>query len=284
MQYRFFSDLHLEWDVSSVKRASVADLWQPVAHADDAKTVLIIAGDIWNGTRPLAFAGRNWLKILSSRFKAVVMVLGNHDYWGSNLHTLPAKWRAQIKKDALANVHLLELADGVEHGSVVIDGIRLLGGTLWTDMNRKDPLVVTKFDFEVGMDGRPVYNDRNYIRATSIYHGLTAKHWLARHHETCHRLRDALTVGVEPVLLITHHAPCLVSTPPRGSDILSSYLYGSDLSDLILDHPRVKQVIHGHIHAKKDYLMGDVRIQCNPRGYAPADLVNGFDVDGFGAI
>lgn len=284
MKFRFFSDIHLEKDVGLKKRVSVEEIWTPSFEEDDRNTVLILPGDIWNGTRPLLYASKSWLAALSLRFKAVVLVLGNHDYWGDNLHTLPKKWRIEIKKQNLQNVHLLELVDGVEHGSVVIDGVRIVGGTLWTDMHRHDPMVSTKFDFETGFDGRPLFNDKNFITATVGYRRFAAKHWLEQHVTTRRNLREALLVGDEPVLLVTHHAPCMLSSTIENRDVLSSYLYASDLSDLILDHPRIKQALHGHTHRSHDYMMGDVRVRCNPRGYAPEGLVSTFDELSFGEI
>lgn len=277
MRYRFVSDIHLERDIDRKKNATIDDLWRPVPHADDHKTVLILAGDIWNGVRPLKFANRSWIKELAGQFAAVIAVLGNHDYWTENLHTLSEKWRTNISQQGLKNVHLLELADGVEHGSIVIDGVRILGATLWTDMHNHDPMVSSKFDLELGFDGKPLFNDRNYIRVTGGYRPFNARHWLDRHILTRRNLLAALQIGTEPVLLITHHAPCMISAPPQGSDVLSTYLYGSDLSNLILDHPRIKTAIHGHTHVYYDYMMGDVRVRCNPRGYAPGSIVREFD-------
>lgn len=283
MKFRFFSDVHLERDAKQVKRPTIYDLWSPSEHQDDPDTVLILAGDIWNGIRPLSFANQNWLGELAKRFKAVVAVLGNHDYWGDNIATLSNKWQLKIKESSIANVHLLELADGPEHGVIVIDGIRILGTTLWTNFNKSDPSVIMKYDFEKGFDGRALWNDQNFIR-TSTYKHFTARHWYERHQQTIANLKVALQQGEEDILLVTHHAPCMLSTLSKQSDPLSCHLYGSDLSDLILDHPRVKQVIHGHTHTVQDYMMGDVRIRCNPRGYAPDSLVGEFSRDGFGSI
>ena len=283
MKYRYFSDLHLERDASRVKRPCIADLWAPTEQPDDASTVLILAGDIWNGTRPLMFAGESWLAKLAARFKAVICVLGNHDYWGASVDTLPAKWRAKIQELQLANVTLLEIADGVEHGTLVIDGIRLIGGTLWTNLDRGSPLVVTKYNFEKGFDGRALWNDQNYIRA-GHYSKFTASHWLRRHHASMANLREAILLGDEPVLFLGHHAQCMLSAAHRDNDPLSRFLYASDLSDFILDHPRIKTVIHGHTHEAMTYLMGDVPVQCNPRGYAPESLVKGFNLGGAGEL
>lgn len=283
MKFRFFSDIHLEMDADLVKRATIADVWRPSVHFDDAQTVLILAGDIWNGIRPITYANESWMSEMSARFKAVVAVLGNHDYWGANLNTLPKKWREGIREKGLTNVHLLEISDGIEHGVVVIDGIRILGATTWTSMNRGNPVVTSKFDLDQGFDGRSLWNDRNYIRADGNGK-FKSRHWMERHFLTIKNIRAALERGDEDVLLVTHHAPCMLSAPTKGNDQMSSYLYGSDLSDLILDHPRIKQVIHGHTHTFHDYMMGDVRIRCNPRGYAPGGLVDEFDALSFGEM
>ena len=144
-------------------------------------------------------------------------------------------------------------------------------------------MVTTKFNFEKGFDGRALWNDKNYIRAGN-YSKFTASHWLRKHHASMEKLREAVLVGDEPVLLVTHHAPCMLSASHRDNDPLSRFLYASDLSDFILDHPRIKTAIHGHTHKAQSYMMGDVPILCNPRGYAPGDLVKGFDGQGFGEL
>lgn len=283
MKFRFFSDLHLEKDLIHVKRPSIDDVWAPLDQPADLDTVLILAGDIWNGTRPLMFASQSWMERLSRRFKAVVVVFGNHDYWDENVDTLTHKWRKLLGASSLSNVHVLELADGVAQGTLTIDGVVILGSTMWTDMNQGNPLVRTKFDLEKGHNGKSVWNDQNFIRAAD-YHHFTSSHWLRLHRKSIENFRralDSLAASDKsdlPVLAVFHHAPCMMSTQHRGSsDPLSCFLFGSDLSNVILDYPSVKQVIHGHTHDVFDYEMGNVRIRCNPRGYAPGSLVAAFD-------
>jgi hypothetical protein len=43
--------------------------------------------------------------------------------------------------------------------------------------------------------------------------------------------------------------------------------FASHLDDLILDHPQIKYFSHGHTHSSFNYLIGDCRVICNPRGY-----------------
>ena len=43
--------------------------------------------------------------------------------------------------------------------------------------------------------------------------------------------------------------------------------YSSDLDSFIINHPQIKLWTHGHTHDVFDYVIGETRIVCNPRGY-----------------
>jgi len=43
--------------------------------------------------------------------------------------------------------------------------------------------------------------------------------------------------------------------------------YHSDLSNIMLDNPQIKLWTHGHTHNCFDYVIGETRVVCNPRGY-----------------
>ena len=71
-----------------------------------------------------------------------------------------------------------------------------------------------------------------------------------------------------PVVVCGHHAPSKSSTKPGyARDVQMNGCYSSDLSEFILDHPRIKLWTHGHTHDPFDYMIGTTRIVCNPRGY-----------------
>jgi hypothetical protein len=46
-----------------------------------------------------------------------------------------------------------------------------------------------------------------------------------------------------------------------------------------MDASRVALWIHGHMHDAFDYRVHGARIVCNPRGYAPDQLSEGFQAD-----
>ena len=108
MKIQLLSDLHA--DVAPVK---------PITVAPDID-VVIVAGDTCQG----AECGFAFLRRIVPMQIPVVAVLGNHEYYGRCLPDELAHARAVAP---LYGVHLLE------NDAVVIDGVRFVGATLWTD-------------------------------------------------------------------------------------------------------------------------------------------------------
>jgi len=104
MKIRVLSDLHLEFED-----------WSPPAVEAD---VVVLAGDIHSGTFGLRWAREEFPDT------PIIYVPGNHEYYGRQLLDLSDALRDTAKSLEIA------LLDGDE---IVIDGVRLLGATLWTD-------------------------------------------------------------------------------------------------------------------------------------------------------
>jgi hypothetical protein len=69
-------------------------------------------------------------------------------------------------------------------------------------------------------------------------------------------------------VVVTHHAPSYKSVHPHyAHDTHMNGGYASDLSEFILDRPQIKFWTHGHMHDPSDYMIGECRVICNPRGY-----------------
>jgi 2',3'-cyclic-nucleotide 2'-phosphodiesterase (5'-nucleotidase family) len=82
----------------------------------------------------------------------------------------------------------------------------------------------------------------------------------------------------KPVVVITHMGPTHMSINEKyRNEKYTNGAYVSDLSNLILDNPNIKAWVHGHVHDPVDYMVGDTRVMCNPRGYLPYEGDNGFD-------
>lgn len=281
MKIRYFSDLHIDHAIARLKRPDRVTpemLWRPDPKPDDSETVLVLAGDLWQGTSPLSFAGHSWLKSLSGAFQEIVVVLGNHDYYKENLDRLPGKWRSEISAQGLDNVHLLEISEGVEAGSKIVDGVRFVGGTLWTSMNKRDPHVQMHFD--LSSNGRYLFNDRNYIRAGQRYERFSSSHWIRKHADSVRYLEEALKDTSCPTVIVTHFPLIHHANPARYREgDLSSHLYGNALESLLLDHPHVVGAIHGHNHACCALEVGSAWVRSNPHGYPGETIKNEIETD-----
>ena len=69
------------------------------------------------------------------------------------------------------------------------------------------------------------------------------------------------------IIVVTHHAPSAKSIDIVYETDKANGSYASNLENFILDHPNIKLWCHGHIHSQSDYMIGDCRVICNPRGY-----------------
>ena len=256
------SDLHLEIAPITLTNTDGAD-------------VLILSGDIMTavdlhdhpapdptvtvlvnlGTRQKASAMfRDFLANVSKEFPNVVYVAGNHEYYHGR-YPDAIEWL----KDEAANYPNLHF---LENDSVEIGGFTFLGATLWTDMNKCDPTTMHLIE---GM-----MNDFRVIRnSQQNYRRFSPKEAVAEHRYTVNYIKK--TVDADPskkYIVVGHHAPTPMSSHPMYAD--QFYMnggYHSDLSDLILDRPQIKLWTHGHTHHNFDYVMGETRIVCNPRGY-----------------
>jgi 3',5'-cyclic AMP phosphodiesterase CpdA len=265
MKIRVISDLHLEFSDYHVKNDPPVD-------------VLILSGDImvaedlhdhpgfdFNPYSHGAFAElgrkqqrvatfRDFLKRCAFQFPHVVYVAGNHEFYHG-------KWVKGIQylRDECAkfpNVHFLE------RDSVKIDDVTFVGGTLWTNMNKGDPLTLHAV--------RDMMNDFRIIKNDDKgYTNLKPADTAIRHRETLDYIRSVIAEKHdEKFVVVGHHSPSFQSVHESyRNEHLMNGAYHSDLSEFILDHPQIKLWTHGHTHHPFDYVIGGTRIVCNPRGY-----------------
>jgi predicted phosphodiesterase len=198
---------------------------------------------------------RDFLKRCSFQFPHVVYVAGNHEFYHG-------KWKATLQYlydecSKFPNIYFLEM-DTKE-----IDGVSFIGATLWTDMNKGDPLTLHSINF--------MMNDFKIIRNDE--HGFTKlrpAHAMYRHQQTLNYFKNVLNDKKDKkVVVVGHHAPTKQSTHPKYvNDYLMNGGYSSDLSEFILDYPQIKLWTMGHTHHVHRYYVGDTLVTCNPRGYA----------------
>jgi DNA repair exonuclease SbcCD nuclease subunit len=206
----------------------------------------------------VALRFRDFLKRCSFQFPHVIYIAGNHEFYHG-------KWKASLDhlREECAqfnNVYFLE------NDMKTIGEHTFIGCTLWTDMNKGDPLTLHAIS-DMMNDFRIIRNDEHG------YTKLRPAHAMWRHHQSMSYIKNVVQgMHDEKFVVVGHHAPSKQSTHPKyQNDQLMNGGYSSDLSEFILDHPQIKLWTHGHTHDPFDYMIGTTRIVCNPRGYAGHD-------------
>jgi Icc-related predicted phosphoesterase len=261
MKVSYCSDLHLNFGKIVLENKDNAD-------------VLILAGDIVEIGHFTDYH-QKFLDDVAAKFKHVIYVMGNHEHWHGDI----AKNTDILRSKLASNIHLLD-GDYVD-----IDDVRFVGGTLWTDMNKSDPVAI--------MSANRCMNDYQYIKNSDKMVGF----WGTDHAGNRKRLErvahlsvedtieihqkhlkkfDEFSSGHSKVVVVSHHAPTTMSIDSKyvGSTLNSAYV--SDLSEFILDRPQIKKFVHGHIHSKMEYNVGSCTVLCNPRGYHDYEQIADF--------
>lgn len=261
MKVALMSDVHLEFGDLDIKNTDNADILVLAGDIMVAKDLYDFTDEInpsWGKNIPsryhVAKRFRDFLQRCSNEYKHVLYVAGNHEFYHGNWEQTLTILKDECSK--FSNVHFME------NDKFVFDDVTFVGGTLWTDMNRGDPLTV-----RVIMDRM---NDYRIIRVENREYGrLHPNDSIKRHIHTLNYICE--TVDSDPskkYFVIGHMAPSKLSTKPRyEKDVHLNGGYSSDLSETILDRPQIKVWVHGHTHNDFDYEIGTTRIVAHPRGY-----------------
>lgn len=208
-------------------------------------------------------------------FPHVIYVAGNHEhYHGDFKYTI-----SDLKKRLayLKNIHVLDKE------TFELDNVVFIGGTLWTDMNKEDPLTLHGISRMMN-DFRCVENSNREVNYKTFddpdnpekptFRTRPARFCPEDAVEDHKKMLDYIKIVYEQtsldktIIVVGHHTPSFFSCHEQyKDDTLMNGGYHSDLSEFILDRPRIKLWTHGHTHELFDYMMGECRIVCNPRGY-----------------
>jgi len=234
-----------------VKLHVVSDLHLSVAGFDLPETaadVIVLAGDI--ARPPEACA---WAKRLG---KPVIYVAGNHEFYGGSIDGTIAALRAHSANMA---IHLLEADE------LIVDGVRFLGTTLWSDFSIVDKAERAQAE-ELAV---AMIRDFSRIRAdSSAERSFSPTDSTELFHRSAAWLRRKLDEPFDgPSVVITHHAPSRRSIHPRFAGSPLNACFVSD-AERLMGGDRVALWIHGHTHDSFDYSVEGTRVLCNPRGYA----------------
>lgn len=236
MRAWILSDLHLNFS-----------FWEASPPEAD---VAIVAGDVYEGAeRSMRWLGREIFPHMP-----VVYVLGNHEFYNSNIQR-----EIDIASRAARENGIIWLNDDVYE----LHGVRLIGGTLWTDycLYGSDTAEMSMRVADRGL------NDHRLVTWGPEGRRFAPAKATHLHQRTRQFLADRLAEPFDgKTVIVTHHVPHRGSIDPKYLGSPLNPAFASDLSDLI-EHGQPDLWVHGHTHSFFDYHVGKTRIVCNPRGY-----------------
>lgn len=228
MKIRYLSDLHMEFTPYKLS-----------FHGED---VLVLAGDLSSSateTLELIIA-----YLTENTTTHVVFVAGNHDYYNSSIPKIDSFWaevETDLKKEGNDRFHFLQ------DRHVRIHGVIFHGATLWTDM--------------IGADRAVIERSINDYRCIDRFNMLLCR---VLHQRSRKLIEQTLDREDEPVVVVTHHLPSFKSILSKYAGSPLNAAFASHMDSIVI---KAAIWIHGHTHTNVDYVLGNTRVLCNPRGY-----------------
>lgn len=264
MKVVIMSDLHT--GSGSSYPWNTTNLYDP----ESRSKVLCILGDVGPINSPSSTFERMFAWA-SKTYAHVMFVYGNHEFYTEegaprSVQQLKKQLRAVAKQ--FPNVHILD------NSSFVVDDVAFIGSTFWTDMNKSNPLSMMAAlrqlndFFIIFEDELSPIKHRLLPEKTVEWHNVAKKyiHNAAKHH----RVRG------RKVVILTHHAPSLLSIHPKyksGSSASINPCFSSECDDLVIE-TQAAIWAHGHTHTCFDYMIDNTRVVCNPHGYGAENFLH----------
>lgn len=251
MKIKVWSDLHLEF------RENLYDhIWEP--SESDKDVTLLLAGDVAKGT-----AGEDFMHALCASFKHVLRICGNHEFYENDFDKVIKHWQ-DFEEGGPPNFHFLH------NDWRILDGVRFLGGTMWTSFNDGDPI-------SMGACHR-IMND--YAEIWCEGKRITPRFVMHEHDRFIDFLLQKFDEPFDgPTVVMTHHSPGneLKRRGRRGDRVGAAYF--ADIEEMIGHHNKSVLHVHGHTHQSFDYMINETRVICNPYGYWGHSVNKDFNPD-----
>jgi predicted phosphodiesterase len=254
MKILLLSDLHIEFTNN--------DYPTPQVDCD----VIVLAGDIGVGLNGIKLANK-WNEELDI---PIVIINGNHEYYnnrycayyGNEMLNMFQEMQCRQLSLCNKNVHFLE------NGSIVINGVRFLGCTLWTNFKTDKNLTQEQEMYQAKQflnDYRVCYYEPGKL--------LTPQDTLEMHYKSRKWLNKELKKPFDgKTVVVTHHSPILVSNYPDKNGGFCNVM-----DNFIKKHNKsINAWFFGHTHFCTDSTIGDIRIISNQNGYLNEDI-DGFN-------
>lgn len=231
MRLHILSDLHLDtWGMDP-----------PLGLEADVSAIL---GDSHEGIKALGF-----IEAIAQE-RPTIVLLGNHEFYGSSLASIRAEWRAIAAK----NENIIFLDNDVW----IHKGVRFIGATLWTDFLNGNPTMM--------LQGQSVVKDYMYIDNDEGDERISTDFILAEHRKSRDFIEQELSNAYDGLtVVLTHHSPSYMSVAKMYQGHPHNHMFCSNLDELFHYYDFAFWG-HGHMHNSADYLLEGKRVINNPRG------------------
>lgn len=234
--FQYSSDLHLEF--LEQEKEEFEDIIKPSAEN------LILAGDIGYPSQKIY---EKFIEYCSNHFKKVIVISGNHEYYGRIMDETEKEIREITNK--FPNVSYLQ-----NECLELPNNILVIGATLWTNIPE-----TKKSEVKVGMsDYYKIYkNPKELISVedTCEYHKTSVSY-----------ITNTIIKNLnKKIIVVTHHLPSIKMIDKKF--ICNSY---NSAFYTYLDHLITKPIvawIGGHTHKSTTTFINNVFCGVNPKGY-----------------
>lgn len=251
LKIRYYSDLHDDNRLYHRQTNSPwKDRYQIPVLPDDSQTVLVLAGDIDNNMARL----RVNLAQLCQRFRHVIFVPGNHDYYDHDI--------TEVDRLIAATADRTPNLTAGNKAVVVIDDVMFACATGWTQVN--DPLSQLKLEYMI--------NDYKYIRVGREKVRAFHLNQIAQDHHQffAEALKSKEMLGATRAVAVSHHCPWHMRA---GLDGIRNDSYTPAYVDLSGSLARAIEgydySISGHIHVNSldGQIINNTKVLVNCVGY-----------------
>lgn len=233
---QLISDLHIEGEHNTIIDESLFDY-------------LVIAGDISANIADISYFFSN----IAPKQKPIVYIIGNKEHEGKKIDDVPSKIKDLLKPHH--NVHVLH------NQSVVIDDIKFVGSTLWT--NFEGDKTTTK-------EENKKWAKRNVSDFSNIFRSPENNHRKYRTISTDEIEKEFIkairflekeinSAFIGKKVIVTHFPPSLKSLPVKSEYNLS--YWASNIEHIINN---VDLWLHASTHCTKEYIINQTTMYCNP--------------------
>lgn len=253
MIIHYMSDLHLEFGA--------------MHHLPCEGDVLLLAGDITVArylnpkmtdprSRSVRKATHKLLDMARERFDKTIVIGGNHEPYDADIEEAEGLCRRHINGRGV---------QWVENEVVEVGDVAFVCCTLWTDMDRRNPLSMMAIGSGL--------NDFYLIEANG---GRFSPDQAAeRHDASLAFLKEEVGKRAgRNVVVVTHHAPTRRGLNRDHSGNGLDGAYASDLDDFIHSHPQIRYWVFGHTHVARSFRVGETWLKTNCRGYVGHEKID----------